>query len=96
MPANWPLAFGPVAVGLAQADAVDDGGVVQRVADDRVLVVQQRLEDPGVRVEPDQEKYPAHCHSDLGDHFRQPRVNTAKHLSKIRKDPNETGSKFWI
>jgi hypothetical protein len=36
---------------LAQADAVDDAGVVQLVAEDRVPLAQQRLEDPRVRVE---------------------------------------------
>ena len=36
---------------LAQADAVDDAGVIQRVADDRVLLVEQRLEQAAVGVE---------------------------------------------
>jgi hypothetical protein len=36
---------------LAQADAVDDGGVVQLVADHRVGFVQQRLEQAAVGVE---------------------------------------------
>jgi hypothetical protein len=40
-----------VALGLAQADAVDDGRVVQRVADDGVLLAQQRLEQAAVGVE---------------------------------------------
>ena len=39
------------ALRFAQADAVDDAGVVQRVADDRVLFVEQRLEQAAVRVE---------------------------------------------
>jgi hypothetical protein len=37
--------------GLAQADAVDDGGVVEFVADDRVLLAQQRFEQAAVGVE---------------------------------------------
>jgi hypothetical protein len=37
--------------GLAQADAVDDGGMVQRVADDGVLLAQQRLEQAAVGIE---------------------------------------------
>ena len=39
------------ALGLAQADAVDDRGVVQRVGDDRVLFAQQRFEQAAVGVE---------------------------------------------
>ena len=51
------LEFVEVVVGVAQAlrlaepDAVDDAGVVQRVADHRVLLVEQRLEEAAVRVE---------------------------------------------
>ena len=41
----------PVALGLAQADAVDDGGVVERVADDGVLFAEERLEEAAVGVE---------------------------------------------
>ena len=41
----------PVAAGLGEPDAVDDRRVVQRVADDRVLRSQQRLEDRPVRIE---------------------------------------------
>ena len=37
--------------GLAQADAVDDRRVVQRVGDDRVLLAEQRLEQAAVGVE---------------------------------------------
>jgi hypothetical protein len=40
-----------VALGLAEADAVDDGGVVERVADDGVLGAQDLLEEPRVGVE---------------------------------------------
>ena len=40
-----------MAVGLAEADAVDDRGVVQGVADDRALLVEERLEEPRVGVE---------------------------------------------
>ena len=40
-----------VAARLAQPDAVDDRGVVQRVGDDGVLSVEQRLEDAAVGVE---------------------------------------------
>jgi hypothetical protein len=36
---------------LAQADAVDDRGVVERVGDDRVLLAEQRLEQAAVGVE---------------------------------------------
>ncbi len=36
---------------LAEPDAVDDARVVERVADDRVLLVEQRLEETAVRVE---------------------------------------------
>ena len=39
------------ALRFAQAHAVDDAGVVQRVADHRVLLVEQRLEQAAVRVE---------------------------------------------
>ena len=39
------------ALSLAQADAVDDGGVVQRVGDDGVLRREKRLEDTAVGVE---------------------------------------------
>ena len=39
------------AVRLAEADAVDDRGVVERVGDDRVLLAEQRLEEAAVRVE---------------------------------------------
>src|SRR5690606_16536013 len=35
---------------LAQAHAVDDRGVVERVRDDRVVLAEQRLEQPAVRV----------------------------------------------
>jgi hypothetical protein len=35
----------------AEPDAVDDAGVVERVADDHVAVVEQRLEQPAVGVE---------------------------------------------
>jgi hypothetical protein len=59
--APWPpaaaLEVGEVGVGvaepgrLAQPHPVDDRGVVQGVADDRVLGAQQRLEQPGVGVE---------------------------------------------
>ena len=41
----------PVALRLAQADAVDDARVVQLVADHRVLLAQQGLEEAAVRVE---------------------------------------------
>ncbi len=40
-----------MALGLAEADAVDDRGVVERVGDDRVLLAEQRLEEAAVRVE---------------------------------------------
>jgi hypothetical protein len=40
-----------VARGLAQADAVDDRGVVQGVRDDGVVLVEQRLEHAAVGVE---------------------------------------------
>ena len=40
-----------VTAGLAQADAVDDAGVVERIADDGVIRTQQRLEQAAVRVE---------------------------------------------
>ena len=40
-----------IALGLAEADAVDDGGVVQRIGDDRVLCPEQRLEQAAIRVE---------------------------------------------
>jgi hypothetical protein len=36
---------------LAQADAVDDGGVVQRIGDDGVVLVEQRFEHAAVGVE---------------------------------------------
>ena len=39
------------ALRLAQANAVDDAGMVQRVADDRVFFVQQHLEQAGIGVE---------------------------------------------
>src|ERR1019366_977993 len=39
------------ALRLAEANAVDDGRVVQRVADDDVALVEQRLEEAPVRVE---------------------------------------------
>ena len=41
----------PVAPRGAQPDAVDDGRVVQLVADDGVVLAQQGLEEPPVRVE---------------------------------------------
>ena len=40
-----------MALGLAEADAVDDRGVVERVGDDRVLLAEQRLEEAAVGVE---------------------------------------------
>jgi hypothetical protein len=40
-----------VALGLAQAHAVDDRGVVERVGDDRVVLVEQGFEQAAVRVE---------------------------------------------
>ena len=40
-----------VALGLAQADAVDDRGVVQLVGDDRVVLAEQRLEQAAVGIE---------------------------------------------
>ena len=40
-----------VALGLAEPDAVDDAGVVQFVADDRVLRAEDGLEEPAVGVE---------------------------------------------
>ena len=40
-----------VALGLAQPHAVDDGGMVQRVADDGVLLGEQRLEHAAVGIE---------------------------------------------
>ena len=39
------------APGLAEADAVDDRGVVEGVGDDRVLLAEQGLEEAGVGVE---------------------------------------------
>ena len=39
------------ALGLAQADAVDDRGMVQRVGDHRVLLAEHRLEQAAVGVE---------------------------------------------
>jgi hypothetical protein len=39
-----------VALGLAEADAVDDGGVVQGVGDDGVLLAEDRLEQAAVSV----------------------------------------------
>ena len=38
-------------LGLAEADAVDDAGVVEGVGDDRVLLAEQRLEEAAVGVE---------------------------------------------
>ncbi|MNR08914.1 hypothetical protein D3C85_1250920 [compost metagenome] len=40
-----------VAASLAQADAVDDGSVVQRVRDDGVVFIEQRFEHAAVGVE---------------------------------------------
>jgi hypothetical protein len=40
-----------VPLGLAEPDAVDDRGVVERVGDDRVLLAEQGLEEPAVGVE---------------------------------------------
>jgi hypothetical protein len=40
-----------VPLGLAEADAVDDRRVVERVGDDRVLLAEQRLEEAAVGVE---------------------------------------------
>jgi hypothetical protein len=40
-----------VALGLAEADAVDDGGMVEGVADDRILLLQQGLEEPAIGIE---------------------------------------------
>ena len=40
-----------VALRLAEPDAVDDRGVVERVGDDRVLLAEQRLEEAAVGVE---------------------------------------------
>src|SRR5699024_4868598 len=40
----------PVPFGLAQADAVDDAGMVQLVADDGVFLAQQRLKQTAVRI----------------------------------------------
>ena len=40
-----------IAAGLAEPDAVDDRGVVERVRDDGVLFAEQRLEQAGVGVE---------------------------------------------
>ncbi len=39
------------ALRLAQPHAVDDAGVVQLVAEDRVVLAEQRLEQPAVGVE---------------------------------------------
>ncbi len=39
------------ALGLAEADAVDDGSVVQRIADDGVLLAHQAFEDGAVGIE---------------------------------------------
>ena len=36
---------------LAQPDAVDDARVIQRVADHRILLIEQRLEQAAVRIE---------------------------------------------
>ena len=36
---------------LAQANAVDDAGVVQRIADDGILLVEQGFEQSAIRVE---------------------------------------------
>ena len=43
--------FVAVALGLTEAYAVDDGGMVQRVADDSVFRAEEGLEDPAVSVE---------------------------------------------
>ena len=43
--------FEDVSCGLAQADAVDDGGMVEGIGQDRVILAQQRLEEPAVGVE---------------------------------------------
>ena len=40
-----------VALSLAQTHAVDDGGVVQGVADDSVLRAKERLEEPAIGIE---------------------------------------------
>ena len=40
-----------VALGLAEADAVDDRGVIERVGNDGVLVTEQCFEQPAVGVE---------------------------------------------
>ena len=56
-PASASLEVGHVAVRVAEAlrlaetDAVDDRGVVERVGDDRVVGPEKRLEDASVRVE---------------------------------------------
>jgi hypothetical protein len=41
----------PVPLGPAQADPVDDRGVVERVGDDGVVLAEERLEEAAVRVE---------------------------------------------
>jgi len=40
-----------VALGFAEPDAVDDAGMVERVADHRVFLAEQRLEQPAIGVE---------------------------------------------
>src|SRR5690606_21397338 len=40
-----------VARGLAEAHAIDDAGMVERIADDRILIIQQRLEYTAVGTE---------------------------------------------
>jgi hypothetical protein len=66
----------PQPAGLAEADAVDDRGVVERIGDDRVLGAEQRLEEAAVGVE-------ARAVQDrilAAEEARQPLLELAVHL----------------
>ena len=56
-----------VSLGLAQTHAVDDGGVVEGVGDDGVLIVQQGLEHTAVGVEAGCVEDGVLCAKELGD-----------------------------
>ena len=71
-----------VALGLAEADAIDDRGVVQRVGDDGVLLRKQRLEQPAVGVETGRIQDRVLGMEEIGDHLFELLVDVLRAADK--------------
>ena len=71
--------------GLAEANAVDDGGVIQRVTDDGIFRLHQHLEQTGVSVEAARVQNSVVTSVELGNLLLQIFVNVLRHENRQKQ-----------